>query len=295
MKKYFLLLLILLGGCFFPVNNNGSFQIGIVTDVQYCDCEPNEIRFYNNSIKKLDDCIDYFNSQNLSFVLNLGDVIDRDFKSFDAILPHFKNSDSPVYFVLGNHEYNIEEQFKSQVLSKMNLENGYYSFSEKNWLFIILNGNDLSFRVPQDLIQKAERDSLYAKLIRTGRCNTGKANGGIGSKQFRWLKNQLESATEKNQNVVVMSHFPIFPIACHSLFNDEELTKMLTKFKCVKAYFCGHNHPGGFAEKDGIHFINFKAMVDTKDSTAFAKVTFTKDSLFVEGHGREPSRRLKIN
>ncbi len=294
MKKIFLLLIILVGGWFPHVEEKRNITIGIVTDVQYCACEPGEIRFYKNSLAKLDSCIKYFNSQNLDFVAHLGDAIDRDFKSFDEILPKFRKSKAPVYFVLGNHEFSVEEKYKTKVVSKMEMINDYYSISEGDWSFIFLNGNDLSFRTPQDSVQTAERDSLYAKLIRKGRCNTGKANGGLSSKQFEWLKNQLEEAAKKNKRVIVMCHFPIFPVACHSLFNDEELTAMLTRYKSVKAYFCGHNHAGGYELKDGVHFINFKGMVDTESSPAFAKVTLTQDSIFVEGKGREPNRRLKI-
>ncbi len=294
MKKLFLVFLLFLSCCYFQPKENSNLTIGIVTDVQYCACEPNDVRYYNNSAVKLDSCINYFNSQKLDFVAHLGDAIDRDFNSFDVILPHFRRSKAPVYFVLGNHEFNVQEEFKTSVLSKMNLKNDYYSISKDDWKFIFLNGNDLSFRVPQDSIKKAERDSLYAKLIRTGRCNTGKANGGLSSKQFTWLKNQLEDAVRANKKVIVMCHFPIYPVACHSLFNDEELTAMLTDYKCVKAYFCGHNHPGGYALKDGVHFINFKGMVDTPDSASFAKVTLTSDSIFVIGRGREITRRLKI-
>lgn len=294
MKKLFLVFLLFLSSCYFQPKENSNLTIGIVTDVQYCACEPNDIRFYNNSIAKLDSCIKYFNSQPLDFVAHLGDAIDRDFQSFDVILPRFMRSTAPVYFVLGNHEFNVQEEFKTQVLSKIKMKNDYYSISKGEWLFIFLNGNDLSFRAPQDSMQKTERDTLYAKLLRTGRCNTGKANGGLSFKQFEWLKNQLEEAVKTNKKVIVMCHFPIFPVACHSLFNDEELTAMLTNYKCVKAYFCGHNHAGGYALKDGIHYINFIGMVDTETSLAFAKVTLTQDSIFVNGHGREPSRRLKI-
>lgn len=294
MKKLSLVLLLFLSSCFFQPKQNANLTIGIVTDVQYCNCEPGEVRFYKNSLVKLDSCIKYFNSQKLDFVAHLGDAIDRDFQSFDVILPRFMQSTAPVYFVLGNHEFNVQDEFKTKVLSKMKLQNDYYSVSKGEWLFIFLNGNDLSFRTPQDSIQKAERDTLYAKLLRTRRCNTGKANGGLSSKQFAWLKNQLEDAAKRNKKVIVMCHFPIFPVACHSLFNDEELTAELTQYKCVKAYFCGHNHAGGYALKDGVHFINFKGMVDTETSMAFAKVTLTQDSIFVEGKGREPSKRMKI-
>jgi predicted phosphodiesterase len=293
MKKTLLLIFILLGGWFLQPSDKSVVTIGIVTDVQYCDCDVNGVRFYRNSIVKLDSCIKYFNSQKLDFVAHLGDVIDRDFKSFDTILPHFKKLKAPVYMVLGNHEFYVEEENKSKVISKLKLKSYYYSINKGNWQFIFLNGNDLSFRAPQDSIQKKERDTLYAKLLRTKKCNTGKANGGLSSKQFDWLKNLLEEASKKNKKVIVMCHFPIYPVACHSLFNDEELTEMLTKYKCVKAYFCGHNHAGGYAQKGGVHFINFMGMVDTETSPAFAKVTLTSDSIFVDGHGREPSRRLK--
>jgi len=294
MKKFFLVFLLFLSCSYFQSKENTSLTIGIVTDVQYCACESSGNRYYKNSLAKLDSCINYFNSQQLAFVAHLGDAIDRDFQSFDVILPRFMKSSAPVYFVLGNHEMNVQEEFKTQVLSKMKMKNDYYSVSKGEWKFIFLNGNDLSFRAPQDSIQKAERDTLYAKLKRTGRCNTGKANGGLSSKQFTWLKLQLEDAMRSNKKVIVMCHFPIFPVACHSLFNDEELTALLTDYKCVKAYFCGHNHDGGYALKDGVHFINFHGMVDTESSPAFAKVILTQDSIFVDGHGREPSRRLKI-
>ena len=285
MKKLFLVFLLFLSGCYFQPKGNSNLTIGIVTDVQYCDCNDNGKRYYKNSLAKLDGCINYFNSQQLDFVAHLGDAIDRDFQNFDVILPRFMQSTAPVYFVLGNHDVNLQENLMTQILSKMKMKNDYYSVSKGTWKFIFLNGNDLSFRAPQDSIQKAERDTLHAKLKRIGRCNTGKANGGLSSKQFTWLKNQLDEALESNKKVIVMCHFPIYPVACHSLFNDEELAAMLIQYKCVKAYFCGHNHDGGYALKDGVHFINFHGMVDTESSTAFAKVTLTQDSIFVDGHG----------
>ena len=35
-------------------------------------------------------------------------------------------------------------------------------------------------------------------------------------------------------------------------------------------------------------------MVDTENTSAFAKVTFNKDTLIVKGFDREPSRKLVI-
>jgi hypothetical protein len=35
-------------------------------------------------------------------------------------------------------------------------------------------------------------------------------------------------------------------------------------------------------------------MVDTENTSAFAKITFTKDTILVKGFDREPSRKLAI-
>jgi hypothetical protein len=47
-------------------------------------------------------------------------------------------------------------------------------------------------------------------------------------------------------------------------------------------------------KKDGVHYLTFKAMVNTNDQTSFATALFTKDSILINGFGREISRGLKI-
>jgi hypothetical protein len=67
----------------------------------------------------------------------------------------------------------------------------------------------------------------------------------------------------------------------------------MTRYSCVKAYFNGHHHPGNYGFYQGIHFVNFKGMVNTPES-AYALVSLTADSILIKGYGREPDRRLKI-
>ena len=294
MKKYIILLFILAGGWFLHVEDKRNITIGIVTDVQYCSCEPNDIRFYKNSIVKLDSSIKYFNSQKLDFIAHLGDVIDRDFRSYDTILPKFKNFHAPVYYILGNHEFNVIDSLKNKVLNKIGMQKDYYSKNINGWKFIFLNGDELSSFYPKNKSQQTETDSLFKRLKERKKCNATPWNGGISKEQFEWLRNELELAQQSNQKVIVLCHFPVYPEACLNLLNDDEVLKLFDNFKCVKAYFCGHNHEGEYGLKNGIHFITFKGMVETPERNSFAKVTLTADSIFVEGHGREPNRRLKI-
>jgi hypothetical protein len=41
-------------------------------------------------------------------------------------------------------------------------------------------------------------------------------------------------------------------------------------------------------------YLTFKGMVDTENTSAFAKVNFGKDTITIEGFEREPSRKLII-
>jgi hypothetical protein len=69
---------------------------------------------------------------------------------------------------------------------------------------------------------------------------------------------------------------------------------MLTGYDNFVAYFNGHNHAGNYGETGGKHFLNFKGMVDTPDTTAYSIVEVYGDRIEVRGVGREENRTLKI-
>lgn len=271
-----------------------NITLGILTDCQYCSGEPGEDRFYPYSLKKLDSCVALFNSQDLDAVFHLGDIIDHGFSNYDCIIPHFQKFNAPVFYVLGNHDYAVKDKEKKRVLKKMGMKEAYYSVIIGNWKFIVLNGNDLSFLSPQNDTQKKERNTMVIDLIQDLRCNFMPWNGGIGSVQMNWLESELKEAVLYRRKVVLLCHFPVYPPGCYTLWNDQAILSLLWKYPAVKAYFNGHYHAGNYGFKNGIHFVNFKGMVQTP-TNAFAKVTLTADSIFIDGYGREPSRRLNIS
>lgn len=269
-------------------------EIGILTDCQYCNCESGEDRFYTNSLKKLDSCINFFNSQNLDAVFHLGDIIDHGFSSYDSVVPRFHKFSAPVFFVMGNHDYAVKDEEKKGVLKKLEMKDAFYSVIIGNWKFIVLNGDDLSFLNLQNENQKKERNALIIDLMQSLRCNFMPWNGGIGSAQMTWLEKELTEADASQKKVIVLCHFPVYPQDCYNLWNDQALLALLWKHSSVKAYFNGHYHAGNYGFRNGIHFVNFKGMVQTP-TNAYAKVTLTADSIFIDGYGREPSRRLNIS
>ena len=55
---------------------------GVMADIQYCDCGRNWVkwtRYYRNSLNKLEKAVVELNSEDLDFVIQVGDLIDRDF------------------------------------------------------------------------------------------------------------------------------------------------------------------------------------------------------------------------
>ena len=292
MKKLFLVLATILICCNPP--KDSTFKIGIISDCQYCNCDIKWDRYYKKSPQRLKEAIDILNKDSLSYTIHLGDFIDKDIKSFDSILPTWNALNSESFHVLGNHDFEVEQDEKEQILQKLNLKNRYYSFVKNNWRFIVLDGNDLSFYGAISSDKKQQTDSLFNILKDKDLPYVKKWNGALSNKQLAWIKSELDLATKENQKVGFYCHFPIYPVDQHNIWNREQFLSLIKPYKNVKLFFNGHNHAGAYEFIDNVHYLTFKGMVDTENTSAFAKVKFSKDTIFVEGFEREPSRKLVI-
>ena len=269
-------------------------KIGVFADCQYCNCETEGTRFYQNSLQKLEECINQFNrDKKVDFVVGLGDIIDRDFASFDSVNVILSKSKKEVFQVIGNHDLEVEKSFLEQVPSKLNLEKTWYSFSQKGWHFIFLNGNDITFHSnDSEIVNRAKE--MTDKLRNEGKPNPHEWNGGIGTEQIKWLEKELNSAKTKNLKVSVFCHYPLLPFESHSLWNSEEVLAILSKYNAVKLYMNGHNHAGNYAFQNGIHFVNLKGMVETEIENAFSIISFSDKQIEIKGFGREENRNLLL-
>lgn len=269
-------------------------KIGVFADCQYCDCETAGTRYYRNSLVKLEECINEFNhSKEIDYIVGLGDLIDRNFDSFDSVNTILSKSKKPVFQVIGNHDLAVEKELLEQVPGKINLTKTWYSFTKNDWHFIFLNGNEITFHSnnPEIVKQAAE---ITEKLKKEGKPNPHEWNGGIGPKQLEWLEKEIQQAETKNLNVAVFCHYPLLPFEAHALWNSEEVLAVLEKFDCVKIYLNGHNHAGNYVFHNGIHFVNLKGMVETEKENAFSVISFSDKRIKIEGFGREENRILSI-
>ena len=277
--------------------NGPLFRFGIVADPQYAPVVPNLKlnRYYSNSLWKLSEAIEAFNKEDLQFVATLGDIIDRHWESYNHILPLYDKLRHEHFFLLGNHDFDIAAEYLTSVTRTVGMEKAYYDFTGGGYRFIVLDGNDVSlFAPPKDDPRRDIAAKRLEELTAKGAVNAQTWNGSLGDAQFAWLGETMKKAQLAGEKVIVMGHYPVFPVNEHNMWDSERVVELLTGFDNFVAYFNGHNHAGNYGEVKGKHFLNFKGMVDTPAETAYSVVEVYADKIEVRGLGREQSRTLKI-
>jgi len=272
-------------------DDKAILTFGLIADIQYCDCNSHGTRFYSHSLNKLTEAIDDFNTGKAEFIVNLGDLIDRDFRSFKPVLDRLEESKKPVFHLLGNHDYSIKQRYKKRMTTMLAGEDAYYSFSRSGFRFIILNSCDIS-TYSGSLRSRLKAAAILTRLQREGQKNAFDWNGAIGSKQINWFKSELEEARDMGQEVFIFSHHPVEPEGAHNIYNSKEMLTIVSGFDNIIAWFSGHNHMGDYGYYSGIHFLTLKAVVETADTNSRALVEVYEDYLLIEGRGREESRKL---
>jgi len=270
-----------------------ELSFGVIADPQYADAETAGTRFYRKSLGKLETAIQDLNRHELAYVTTLGDLIDRDLMSFDAVMPIYDKLRHPHFPICGNHDFSVEDADKSKVLEKLKLPSAYYSKSIAGWRCIFLDGTDVAvYRHPSNDTRTAEARKRMQELKQAGKTQAQEWNGGIGPEQMVWLEKELVAAREARQRVILFNHYPVFPAGGYNLWNADELLELIGKNDLIVAYMNGHKHAGNYATHQGCHFLNFKGMVETENDTAYAIVRCFPDRLEIEGYGQEPDRKL---
>ena len=272
-----------------------AFEIGLVADAQFADVEPKGTRFYRQSLEKLGGAIEHFNGRDLAFCVHLGDLIDRDWRSFDEVMKPFAKSRQRWHQLLGNHDFEVLDEEKSRVPARLGIEPRYGSFDHRGFRLVILDTNDVSTYAHAK--GTAAHVNAARELARAQEARLPQAqpwNGGIGSAQLDWFERACRAAREARRRVIVFAHHPVFPAGQHVIWNNHELLNAIDRQPNVVAWLNGHNHAGAFGEHRGVPYVTMRGMVETIDTTAFATARVLKDRIILAGHGREPSRELKF-
>ncbi|NTJ41635.1 phosphatase [Agrobacterium larrymoorei] len=273
------------------------FSFGIVADPQYADIapRPDMDRYFAASKDKLARAIDTFNGENLAFVVTLGDIIDRGWENFDAILACYDRLKHRSVLLPGNHDFAIEPEYLPKVHARLNMTTPWHTFTVGQFRFVVLDGNDVSlFAPPLEDPRRALAQQRLDALKQTGALNAQDWNGSFSDEQLGWLRATLAAADAANESVIVLCHYPLYPENAHNMWDAPEVLKLLAAHESVKAWFCGHNHDGNYGMIGNTHLVNFKGMVDTPHQNSFAIADVYADRIDIRGFGREFSRSLAL-
>lgn len=278
-------------------NDLPRLRLGIIADPQYADLDPNPVldRHFRQSLPKLREAVAHFNTQALDAVVVLGDLIDRGWDNLAPVLEILDGLAAPRILLPGNHDFLVAPDRLPEVHAALGMPAPYHEVRIRGLRLLVTDGNEISlFAPPEGDPRRDEAKQRLAGLKAQGAPNTQEWNAGISNRQMNWIADRLSAAQADGDQVILLGHYPIHPFSDHSLWDAEELTRLVTASPAVLAYLCGHQHTGNYAEKDGVHFVNFKGMVDTEHQNAFAVLSVFEDRIEISGHGREPDRRLDL-
>ena len=268
-----------------------EFSIGLVADAQYADVPDKGTRFYRASLGKLGAAVEHFNREQLAFCVHLGDLIDREWRSFDEVLRPLAASRHRWHQLLGNHDFDVLDEEKPRVPDRLGMMWRYGAFDHGGFRFVILNTNDVcTYAHPAGSPLRADAEAMLTRLQGEKLRQAKPWNGAMGGAQLAWMERECAAARAANQRVIIFSHHPVWPENDHNVWNSAEVLALLDRHRHIVAWINGHNHAGGFGERDGLPFVTMRGMVETAATTAYAVARVLPDRLLLEGQGREPSR-----
>ncbi|MGI9497264.1 MAG: alkaline phosphatase, partial [Mariniblastus sp.] len=163
--------------------------IGLVTDLHYADKPPAGSRHYRESLAKLDAATAQFQKDQISFLVELGDLIDAadSVETEQSYLKTINQKFSKIcpnrHYVLGNHC--VDTLKKKEFLKGVGQEKSYYSFDQEGFHFIVL---DACFR---------------SDGVAYERKNFQWTDANIPQAELEWLKEDLKS---NDKPVIVFAH-----------------------------------------------------------------------------------------
>ncbi len=266
-------------------------SIGLIADPQYADVDPAGTRFYRQSIGKLAEAVNHFNRLEIAFCVNLGDLIDREWRSYDAILETLAASRHRFHHVLGNHDFEVSSDLKARVPARLGLTRRFYAVERAGWCFAMLDTTDVSlYAQPESTPDHAEAAAALKRLADSGAANAQTWNSAISGRQLQWLETASKAAAKEGRRVIVFAHHPVHPDGAHNLWNVPEVLGVLDRNRNIVAWFNGHNHAGAFAVRNGVPFVTLDGMVETRDANAYAVLNLYAKHFELVGHGRQSDR-----
>jgi hypothetical protein len=262
-----------------------QFSFGLVSDVQYADKDNAIGRAYRASAAKLGECVNWWNRMPVVFVMQLGDFVDSGpMSNLETISSVMGRVHVPVRSVLGNHEFFTD---RNVVMNRLKMPAAYYTFSQNNWQFVVLDGMNVSAAGgwPESDPHAILGREILERLTSSHAINAKRWNGAIGAEQRNWLSHVLTKANNHHQRSLVFCHMPTLAASCrpvHLLWDHDKVLQILQSSPSVAAYLNGHDHKGGYAESNHIHYVTFPALVEHESGEACKVVNVYPNRLVIQ-------------
>jgi 3',5'-cyclic AMP phosphodiesterase CpdA len=260
-------------------NEKDRITVGVFADAHYASKERRNQRCYRDSLAKVEECIEEFNSAELDFAVQLGDFVDKG-ESVAIELAYLKRIEREYarfkgerHYVIGNHD--VATFSKEQFISNCGARENYYSFDKENFHFIIL---DACYNEDESDYNAGNFDWTEAY---------------IPSAEQKWLEADLRATVKKT---VVFVHQRLDDeYGSHGVRNAPEVRKILEQSEKALAVFQGHDHRGAYSNINDIHYYTLPALVvgSGLESNAYAVIKIWSDgSIKVAGFGKLGNQEL---
>jgi predicted phosphodiesterase len=261
------------GGTDSPV----TLKIGLLTDVHHADKPPAGTRFYRESLRKLHEAAAQFKRENVSIVVELGDIVDKadsvdtELSYLTTVNQQYSRIAEDRHYVLGNHC--VDTLTKAEFLETVGREQSYYSFDRGDYHFIVL---DACFRT--DGVPYGRQNSMWN-------------DANIPSEELHWLRSDLQST---DKPTVIFAHQRLDVDGDLAVKNHAAVRDVLESSNKVRVVFQGHSHENDLKEMGGIHYCTLAAMVEGSgvDSNGYSVMNIHDNGLIrVDGFRRQLSHR----
>ena len=266
-------------------------RFGFMTDSHYADRDVAGTRYYRDSIPKMQEAIQELNSQNLDFLIHLGDFKDQGpeakpedtLRYLEAIEGVFQEFEGAKYHALGNHDVDSirKETFLENIRNTgQETTQNYYSFDAGGFHFIVLDAN----------YDADGKDHFFAE-------GSDWEDANIPEKDLKWLRNDL---AQNEKPKVVFCHHPLYEFykegSKFHVTNYKAVQQILQESSWVVACLHGHVHKEDVTIIEGINYITRLGMVDYEglENNSFSIVELTERQLKIEGYKRASDTKLKL-
>jgi alkaline phosphatase len=259
-----------------------DFSFGVVADLHYAHKDMRNNRYYRESLMKVQQCVEEFQSRELPLAIVLGDFVDSapdratELGYLQTIRQPFAQFLGERYLVLGNHD--LMRLTKDEFLEHSGFEvpGSYYSFDLGAYHFVVLDANFRQHGEPYARGNFKWRDTF------------------IPPAQIEWLRQDLQHAGDKKALVFVHQNLSN-ESNDYRVKNAGAVRKILEGSRNVLAVFQGHDHRGGYRKINNIHYLTLKALVDgsSLENNAYAIVSISADQrIRIQGFGKQESLNL---